>query len=68
MELDWIHLLMKIKDLLCIDLQGYELKFRKLFKKYSITSTYINGSTFKELDKFLNLDILKDFQNLMLYL
>ena len=52
-------------DLLCIDLQGYELNALKSLGNYlykvkyiiiecSIVSTYINGATFKELDEFLN--------------
>lgn len=57
----------KIKniDLLCIDLQGYELNAIKSLGDYlenvkyiisecSITSTYINGVTFKELNEYLN--------------
>lgn len=52
-------------DLLCIDLQGYELNAIKSLGKYicnvkyiitecSICSTYINGASFKELNNYLN--------------
>ena len=52
-------------DLLCIDLQGYELNAIKSLGNYlhtvkyiitecSIQSTYTNGSTFEELNSFLN--------------
>jgi FkbM family methyltransferase len=52
-------------DLLCIDLQGYELNAIKSLGDYlhnvkyiitecSITNTYINGATFKELNEYLN--------------
>jgi FkbM family methyltransferase len=52
-------------DLLCIDLQGYELSALKSLGNYlhnvkyiitetSIQSTYQNGATFKELETFLN--------------
>ena len=57
----------KIKniDLLCIDLQGYELNALKSLGKYlhkvkyiitecSITSTYTNGAVFTELNEYLN--------------
>ena len=57
----------KIKniDLLCIDLQGYELNAIKSLGNYlhsvkyiitecSIESTYTNGSTFKELNEYLS--------------
>lgn len=51
-------------DLLCIDLQGYELNAIKslgnhlrnvkyIITECSIASTYINGATFKELDNYL---------------
>jgi FkbM family methyltransferase len=51
-------------DLLCIDLQGYELNALKslgdklhnvkyIITEASIQSTYINGATFKELENFL---------------
>ena len=51
-------------DLLCIDLQGYELnaikslgnhlhKIKYIITECSIVSTYINGSTFKELNEYL---------------
>ena len=51
-------------DLLCIDLQGYELnaikslgnhlyKVKYIITECSITSTYINGTTFKELNDYL---------------
>ncbi len=52
-------------DLLCIDLQGYELnaikslgnylyKVKYIITECSIESTYTNGSTFKELNDYLN--------------
>lgn len=52
-------------DLLCIDLQGYELnaikslgehlhKVKYIITECSIESTYINGSTFKNLNEYLN--------------
>lgn len=52
-------------DLLCIDLQGYELnaikslgnylhKVKYIITECSITSTYTNGSTFKELNEYLS--------------
>jgi len=52
-------------DLLCIDLQGYELnalkslenhlyKVKYIITECSIMSTYINGSTFKELNEYLS--------------
>jgi len=52
-------------DLLCIDLQGYELnaikslgkhlhKVKYIITECSIQPTYINGSTFKELNEYLN--------------
>ena len=52
-------------DLLCIDLQGYELQtlkslgtklngVRYIITKTSIQSTYINGTKFTELENFLN--------------
>lgn len=52
-------------DLLCIDLQGYELNALKSLGNYlhkvkyiitecSISSTYTNGSTFKEINEYLN--------------
>ena len=52
-------------DLLCIDLQGYELNalkslgtklngVRYIITKTSIQSTYINGTKFTELENFLN--------------
>ena len=57
----------KIKniDLLCIDLQGYELnaikslgnnlyKVKYIITECSIVSTYTNGTTFNELNKYLN--------------
>jgi FkbM family methyltransferase len=51
-------------DLLCIDLQGYELnaikslgnhlhKVKYIITECSIMSTYINGDTFKELNDYL---------------
>ena len=51
-------------DLLCIDLQGYELnaikslgnhlhKIKYIITECSIVSTYINGATFKELNEYL---------------
>ena len=51
-------------DLLCIDLQGYELnslkslgdklhKVKYIITECSIVSTYTNGSTFKEIDDYL---------------
>jgi FkbM family methyltransferase len=51
-------------DLLCIDLQGYELnaikslgnylhKVKYIITECSIMSTYTNGSTFKELNEYL---------------
>ena len=53
-------------DLLCIDFQGYELnaikslgnylhKVKYLITECSIISTYINGTTFKELDEYLSI-------------
>jgi FkbM family methyltransferase len=52
-------------DLLCIDLQGYELnaikslgdclhKVKYIITECSITSTYINGATFADLNEYLN--------------
>ena len=52
-------------DLLCIDLQGYELnaikslgnhlhKIKYIITECSIASTYINGATFKELNEYLS--------------
>jgi len=52
-------------DLLCIDLQGYELnaikslgnylhKVKYIITECSIVSTYTNGSTFKELNEYLS--------------
>jgi FkbM family methyltransferase len=52
-------------DLLCIDLQGYELNALKslgdklgdvkyIITECSIVSTYTNGATFKELDNYLS--------------
>jgi len=52
-------------DLLCIDLQGYELNAIKslgnhihnikyIITECSIISTYTNGATFKELNEYLN--------------
>jgi FkbM family methyltransferase len=52
-------------DLLCIDLQGYELnaikslgdqlhKVKYIITECSIVSTYTNGSSFKELDEYLS--------------
>jgi hypothetical protein len=52
-------------DLLCIDLQGYELNALKslgnhlhnvkyIITECSIVSTYTNGSTFKELNEYLS--------------
>ena len=51
-------------DLLCIDLQGYELnaikslgdhlhKVKYIISECSIVSTYIDGATFKELNDYL---------------
>jgi len=51
-------------DLICIDLQGYELnaikslgnylhKVKYIITESSITSTYTNGATFKELNEYL---------------
>lgn len=51
-------------DLLCLDLQGYELnaiksmglniyKTKYIITETSVTSSYIGGATFSELDKFL---------------
>jgi FkbM family methyltransferase len=52
-------------DLLCIDLQGYEMnaikslgtylrKVKYIITECSIQSTYINGTTFKELNDYLS--------------
>jgi FkbM family methyltransferase len=52
-------------DLLCIDLQGYELnaikslgnhlhKIKYIITECSIVSTYTNGATFKELNEYLS--------------
>lgn len=52
-------------DLLCIDLQGYELhalkslgrhldKVKYIITECSIVSTYTNGATFKEVSEYLN--------------
>ena len=52
-------------DLLCVDLQGYELNALKslnnllnnvkyIITECSITSTYKNGTSFKDLDEYLN--------------
>jgi FkbM family methyltransferase len=52
-------------DLLCIDLQGYELnaikslgnylhKVKYIITECSIVSTYTNGATFKELNEYLS--------------
>jgi FkbM family methyltransferase len=52
-------------DLLCIDLQGYELnaikslgdhlnKVKYIITECSIVSTYTNGSSFKDLNEYLN--------------
>jgi FkbM family methyltransferase len=52
-------------DLLCIDLQGYELnaikslghylhKVKYIITECSIVSTYTNGATFQELNEYLN--------------
>jgi FkbM family methyltransferase len=52
-------------DLLCIDLQGYELcaikslgkhlhKVKYIITECSIVSSYSNGASFKELDEYLN--------------
>jgi hypothetical protein len=52
-------------DLLCIDLQGYELnaikslgtylrKVKYIITECSIKSTYTNGTTFKELNDYLS--------------
>ena len=52
-------------DLLCMDLQGYELNalqslgnhlhnIKYIITECSIKSTYINGVSFKELNKYLN--------------
>lgn len=52
-------------DLLCIDLQGYELnaikslgdslhKVKYIITECSIQNTYTNGATFKELNEYLN--------------
>jgi len=52
-------------DLLCMDLQGYELnalkslgdnlyKVKYIITECSIQNTYVNGTTFKELNEYLN--------------